>query len=88
MKKLMNVLMLSCKKATELIEKRSVVGLSNRERIQLKMHTSMCRACKAYEGQSQAIDLALDEFTKAQEQHSLTLSEEARSRILKNLGEK
>ncbi|MBR9998462.1 MAG: hypothetical protein KFF73_05790 [Cyclobacteriaceae bacterium] len=84
----MNVLMLSCKKATELIEKRSVVGLSIRERIQLKMHTSMCSACKAYEGQSQTIDLALDEFTKVKEQNHITLSAEARSRILKNLEKK
>ena len=84
----MNLLMLSCKKATELIEKRSVVGLSVRERIQLKIHTSMCTACKAYEGQSQTIDLALDEFTKVKEQNHITLSEEARSRILKNLEKK
>ena len=52
MKKLMNILMLSCKKATELLEKRSVVKLSIKEKIQLKMHTNMCKVCHAYENQS------------------------------------
>lgn len=56
MKKLMNYLMLSCKKATELIEKRTLVRLSFREKVQLRMHKSMCDACTAYEKQSRKID--------------------------------
>ncbi len=56
MKKIMQVLMLSCKKATELIEKRSLVRLSFREKVQLRLHKSMCDACTAYEKQSKKID--------------------------------
>jgi hypothetical protein len=56
MKKLMNYLMLSCKKATELIEKRSLVRLSFKEKVQLHLHKSMCDACTAYEKQSKKID--------------------------------
>lgn len=56
MKKLMNYLMLSCKKATELIEKRALVRLSFKEKVQLRMHKSMCDACTAYEKQSRKID--------------------------------
>lgn len=56
MKKLMNYLMLSCKKATELIEKRTLVRLSFKEKVQLRMHKSMCDACTAYEKQSRKID--------------------------------
>ena len=37
MKKIMQLLMLSCKKATELIEKRALVRLSFREKIQLHL---------------------------------------------------
>ncbi len=85
MKKLMNILMLSCKKATELIEKRTVVGLSLKEKIQLKMHTRMCNACRTYEGQSKTIDNALEEFTKAKKEDRMNLSEEAKSRILNKL---
>ncbi|MBI5858386.1 MAG: hypothetical protein HZB42_12150 [Sphingobacteriales bacterium] len=56
MKKLMYYLMLSCKKATELIEKRTLVKLSFKEKVQLRMHKSMCDACTAYEMQSGKID--------------------------------
>ncbi len=52
----MNMLMLSCKKATGLIDKKSVVGLSLLEKIQLRVHTSMCDACTAYQKQSKLID--------------------------------
>jgi UDP-2,3-diacylglucosamine pyrophosphatase LpxH len=54
--KIMHLFMLSCKKATELIEKKSVLSLSLKEKIQLYMHKSMCDACTAYEKQSEKID--------------------------------
>lgn len=60
MKKLMNYLMLSCKKATGLIEKKSVFGLSWKENIQLKVHTKMCDACSTYQKQSKEIDTLLE----------------------------
>ena len=56
MKKLMNILMLSCKKASELIDKKSVVKLSMKENVMLHMHTSMCDACTAYQKQSKILD--------------------------------
>jgi len=52
MKKLMNLLFLSCLKATELIEKKLHSGLTFREKFQLKMHKMMCDACSQYEKQS------------------------------------
>lgn len=51
--------MLSCKKATELMEKQSLVGLSVKERIRLRLHTSMCDGCTAYQKQSLLIDKLL-----------------------------
>ena len=59
MKKLMNYLMLSCKKAASLIDKNAEVKLSWKECIQLKLHKSMCEACTAYEKQSKLIDKIL-----------------------------
>ena len=56
MKKIMNWLVLSCKKATTLIEKKLLVKLSFKEEVQLKLHKSMCSACTAYEKQSKKID--------------------------------
>ena len=51
--------MISCKKATTLIEKKSVVGLSFAEKFQLRMHTAMCSACTNYQKQSLFIDTVL-----------------------------
>ena len=48
--------MLSCKKATELIEKKLLIKLSFKEKIQLDMHKSMCSACTTYENQSKKLD--------------------------------
>lgn len=48
--------MLSCKKATELIEKKLLVQLSFKENIQLQLHKSMCSACTTYEKQSKKLD--------------------------------
>lgn len=56
MKKIMNWLVLSCRKATELIEKKLLVKLSFKEKMQLQLHKSMCSACTAYEKQSKKID--------------------------------
>lgn len=52
----MNWLMLSCRKATELIEKKLLIKLSFKEKIRLEMHKSMCSACTAYEKQSKKMD--------------------------------
>lgn len=59
MKKIMHWIMLSCKKATELIEKKLLTKLSFREKVQLKMHKSLCNACTAYEKQSKLMDQLL-----------------------------
>lgn len=60
MKKLMNLLMLSCKKASELIEKKLHFPLSSVEKVQLIIHTSMCDACRSYQSQSKELDTFLD----------------------------
>ena len=59
MKKLMHILFLSCLKATELIEKKLHFKLSFTEKLQLKMHKSMCDACTRYERQSIILDKGL-----------------------------
>lgn len=56
MNKLMNTLMLSCKKASEIIDKQSVIRLSFKEKVMLRMHTSMCDGCKEYKKQSKLLD--------------------------------
>jgi len=64
MKKIMHILFLSCLKATELIEKKIHFRLSFSEKIQLKMHKSMCEACTKYEKQSLLIEKGISSFQK------------------------
>lgn len=52
----MHILFLSCFKATELIEKKLRFRLSIKEKLQLKMHKSMCDACTRYEKHSILIE--------------------------------
>lgn len=60
MKRLMNAVLLSCRKATELVEKKRHCDLENTERIKLKMHLFMCRNCSNYAKQTAVIDRLLN----------------------------
>ena len=56
MQNLSRIMFLSCLRASELIEKKMHFKLSIRERIQLRIHKSMCEACRIYEKQSAVIE--------------------------------
>lgn len=55
----MNILLITCKKATELTEKRTHFGLTIPETIRWRMHLAVCTACRTYEKQSRFIEQAL-----------------------------
>jgi len=59
MGRLMNKLLLSCLRATELMEKKLHIKLSFTERLQLKAHKMICKACADYEKQTYLIDSVL-----------------------------
>jgi len=67
MKKMMNFLFLSCKRASELIEKRAEGNLSPIEEMQLSVHLSMCKACSSWKTQSEKLDLLLKNKLKQKE---------------------
>lgn len=67
--------MLSCKKATELIEKKSLIGISFKEKIQLRMHKSICDACTAYEKESLWLDKMLRQHVSDHHEENITLVE-------------
>jgi hypothetical protein len=67
MNKTMNIMFLSCIKATELIEKKLHFGLSPWEKIRLRMHKMMCDACTLYEKQSKTLDKAITRSLKKDE---------------------
>lgn len=56
MKNIMNKMMISCDKATQLMERRTDSGLSFTERLKLKFHTSMCDGCTNYQKQTKLIN--------------------------------
>lgn len=89
MKKVIHFLVLSCRKATELIDKRSVVPLGVRESIQLKVHKTICDACRVYESQSKKMDEILGTSLKEKE-HSgpaLPSNTSLKNRIISQLPE-
>jgi DNA replication initiation complex subunit (GINS family) len=51
--------MISCKEATLLIEKKQAAKLSLKERLQLRFHNFICKACAQYGIQSAWIDKML-----------------------------
>ncbi len=53
---IMNTMMLSCVKATELMEMKENVPLGLLKTMQLHMHTAMCSGCRNYMKQSRLID--------------------------------
>lgn len=71
----MKALMLSCHKATELIEKNAVAKLSIMERIRLRVHKSMCDACTSYEKQSKLIDKILHKHIDPESVEDIAIQE-------------
>ena len=65
----MNILFLSCLKATELIEKKLHFKLTLTEKGQLKMHKMMCDACTLYEKQSILLDKGIGAIQDNKESH-------------------
>ena len=80
----MNKLMLSCRKASELFEKKTAFRLTRVESIQLFMHTRMCDACQLYYKQSKFIDDAIHHQHRSGKR---TLPESAKKKILDRLEE-
>ena len=89
MKKLMNILMLSCKRSSELIEKKLFSKLTVIEKIQLTMHTSMCDACKSWEKQSEDLDHSLKNHfhnhPSKDDSDQVSLTEEAKEAIIRKV---
>lgn len=80
---LMNKLMLSCVKATELMEMKEHVPLGFLKTMQLHMHTAMCSGCKNYSKQTALINKVLNKtFNTIPEADTTTLEEKITSKII------
>lgn len=86
MKKIAHLIMLSCRKATELIEKQFAAKLSLKERVQLNLHKSICDACTAYENQSRLLnDLLQKQASVTPDQITEQENEALKANLLKQL---
>ncbi len=82
----MPLLLMSCKRATELIEKRSVTDLSLVERFRLKLHTSMCHACSEYAMQSKFLQKAIAKwFTEHEHFEETKLPKPVKKSVIKEI---
>jgi predicted anti-sigma-YlaC factor YlaD len=75
MKKILNI---TCKKATYLISKKEDGKLGFIDSIKLKLHLSICSACRLFENQSWFIKINANH---SHEHLDVTLSEEAKQKL-------
>lgn len=75
MKKIMDLFKLSCKKASELIDKKSVFSLSINENTQLFIHKTMCSACRTHEKQGKILDKLLKKYFQDTGKLNVTIKE-------------
>ena len=89
MKRMMNFLFLSCKRSTELFEKKQEIGVNYIENIKLTLHASMCKACTSYQKQSKFINDSLSHMHSGAEGNKANKgSKSLQDRIIKNLDTK
>ncbi|AWV98472.1 hypothetical protein [Arcticibacterium luteifluviistationis] len=84
LKRIMSYMLLSCQKATQLIEKRKIHNLSWQEKILLDSHLGMCKACKGYEKQSETIDQLFEHHHQSTDD-SAELSDKEKDELIKFL---
>ncbi|TCL63601.1 hypothetical protein EV196_109227 [Mariniflexile fucanivorans] len=75
----------SCKKTTELIDKKFLTPLSIKERAQLYFHKSMCKTCSSYEHQSKFIDKAISKLFNSKSKINTDSSEERKRKIIEKI---
>jgi len=62
MKRIWHLLFYPCRKATELIDRRTIEPLSKSEDIRLAIHLSMCEKCSGYVKHSEFVDVAIEKM--------------------------
>lgn len=76
----------SCREASRLASTAVDQPLSFVRRVELRMHLSMCAACRAYRRQINAIDrLVRGRTARIEDDHEIRLDPEARRRIAEAL---
>lgn len=78
-------MLLSCKEATYLIEKRAVFPLSFTERCRLYIHVRMCVVCNVYQHQSKTIENAINKWVNTEGNPKDNLPQKKKDQILEKI---
>lgn len=83
----MSKVFLTCKHATELIERKQETELSFKSGLQLKLHLMMCKACTSYYAQSLLINKALKKYLKKEDgqKDTVVINEKLKERIISKI---
>ncbi|WP_154855198.1 hypothetical protein [Cyclobacterium xiamenense] len=87
LEKIMTFMLLSCKEATALIEKKAVFPLTFKEKCRLYVHVKMCVVCNLYRHQSQTIEKALSKWINFEGAPEERLPAEKKAQILEKIKE-
>lgn len=81
---------LSCKKATELVERKHDNHLSLKDELQLKLHLIMCKTCNAYQKHSVLINQVLKKYFNVNNSYDFNAfkNNELKERIISKLSNK
>lgn len=87
MRGIARTLLYSCKKATELIEKKQITRLSLIERVRLNGHLSLCESCSIYSIYSVKMNIMLQSHLQSKQHNSAEThtNEALKERLLKLL---
>jgi hypothetical protein len=85
--KIMTKMLLSCKEATYLIEKRTVYPLSFIERCRLYIHVRLCVVCNVYQHQSKTIEKALAKWINSEGNSKDVLPPKTKEEIIEKIKE-
>ena len=81
-------MMISCKRATELVEIQFEKKLSFKQQFQLKLHLILCKVCDIYANQSQKLNQILAQVVKQKViKTSKEDSQQLKGKIIKKLEE-
>ncbi|WP_158861530.1 hypothetical protein [Lunatibacter salilacus] len=85
--KVMTKMLLSCKEATFLIEKKSVHRLSVVERFRLYFHVKLCLVCNLYQHQSKTIEKAINKWVNTEGNPNDILPKKVKDQIVEKITE-
>ncbi len=78
----------NCRKATYLIEKKQDEELTNREKLELKIHLAGCYICRVYEKQSVLINAMVKNLFASDYVGQLKLDDDYKEQLKKTIDDK